>query len=420
MTVATLVTVGTMSARRHVAVAAVAGTSVAQVQPAAPAPAAAVKPPTPAKSTVIAAAEPVTPYRSGAFDPEPRVEPLPPFKDEPKPMTRSASVGGGSGLVASSGGPAGVSTFTTPAYGSARVGGAMPQQLPIPQSSPRSGGPTLASIAPGSSGSSGSRGSASAVASSETPSKTRTPAETPVTEPPVVGGKGHKSWPDLPPVGPLPPEPMPLVHDPLPRTGHVDEPQRRIEAPPPPPAKERVAQAEEYPRPDDPERGKRIVALAMRYDDRDQDFGFGVGRGHGRIRRAYFEDTVIHAVTARGHSRRTSAQAAIVVPRFEPAEMAGELAASMADCPPMTDGKSLDPVAIATTPRENDSFATPFVRAFGEKRVMAYEAPAAAAADYAFAASPALIAEAVPEPSGLAVVAVAGLCGVLARRTRRR
>jgi len=315
-----------------------------------------------------------------------------------------------------------VSTFTTPAYGSARVGGAIPQQLPIPQAVARAAAPAFPSIAPagssGSPGSSGTRTTASAAAPTSART-TKTPAAL-ATEQPVAAGKGHKSWPDLPPVVPLPPEPMPLVHDPLPRTGHVDEPQRRIEAPPPPPAKERVAQAEEYPRPDDPERGKRIVALAMRYDDRDQDFGFGVGRGHGRIRRAYFEDTVIHAVTARGHSRRTSAQAAIVVPRFEPAEMAGELAASMADCPPMTDGKSLDPVAIATTPRENDSFATPFVRAFGEKRVMAYEAPAAAAADYAFAASPALIAEAVPEPSGLAVVAVAGLCGVLARRTRRR
>jgi hypothetical protein len=380
-----------------------------------------VNPPAPAKSVVVAVAEPVTPYRTGAFDPEPRVEPLPPFKDEPKPMTQAGSEGGGSGLVASSAGGVSVSTITTPAYGSARTASAVPQQPPLPASVARAAMPTLPSIAPASSsGATGSRASASASGTPPSSKTVKTPAS-PATEPPVADGKGHTSWPAPPPLASAPPP----VNDPWPHPPAVDERPHQGEVKlPPPPAKGRPAKSEEF-YAEFPDRGGKIVMLATADARRDHDFGFGMGygRGPGHIRREFIDEKFIRTITGRGHKHTTASATAAAVPRYEAAEIAADMpadiAASPVDCPPVSGDKSLDLAAV--TSGERDDFARPFARAFEEQRVIAYEASAAPAADYAFAAgSPALFAQAVPEPSGVVAVAFAGLCGFLSRRTRRR
>jgi hypothetical protein len=175
--------------------------------------------------------------------------------------------------------------------------------------------------------------------------------------------------------------------------------------------------------------------FATRDDGRDHDFGFGLGgRGPGHIRREFIEETFTHAAFARGHKHAAGAVAAAsnyeraemaaavaeVVPSYEPAVQAADRVANSADCPPVTADKPLDPIAIATTSAKPDTFATTFARPFAQDRVMTFEAPAAAAADYAFAGSPALFAQAVPEPSSVVAAAFAGICGVLARRRRHR
>lgn len=432
VTAATLVTVGSLPARRPVAVTSVAQASVAQVQPAASAAPARPTPPAPAKAVTVAAAEPVTPYRSGAFDPEPRVEPLPPFKDEPKPMAQTAPAGGGSGLVASSTGGAGVSTFTMPAYGTARTSSAVQQQLPAPPPIARAVTPPLPSIAPASGGGTASRAAAPASETSASASLSKT-AKTPVApaaEPPIAGGKGHTSWLALPPLAMAPPP----VNESWPHPPAVARPPR-LDEKQPTPEKDRPAKSEEYGT-DYPDRGGKIVMFATADDRRDHDFGFGTEYGHGRgpghIRREFIEETFTHS--ARGHKHAAAAVAAAsnyeraemaaadaeVVPRYEPAVQAADLVASTADCPPVTADKSLDLTAIAATSTERDTFATAFARPFAQERVMTFEAPAAVAADYAFAGSPALFAQAVPEPSSLVAAAFAGLCGLHSRRRRRR
>lgn len=221
------------------------------------------------------------------------------------------------------------------------------------------------------------------------------------------------SWPEERPK----PVPAPVIHQapPPPPPPFVAE----LPLPPPftaelPRETVRPARAAGYgKRPD--ERGGRIVALALKDaddDDRGRRYGYGFGHHVGRIRREFFEE-VAARVTRHGRKHESAAAVVAAVQAAEKAAQAFEEDRPI--CPPT---KTDPAAALASDAALAEAFVTPYARVSGERRMTAYDAPAAMAADYAFA-MPALSAQAVPEPTGFAVVALAGAHGFLSRRRRR-
>jgi hypothetical protein len=214
--------------------------------------------------------------------------------------------------------------------------------------------------------------------------------------------------PALPPVATKPP----AAHEaPAPVAGEERHP---TYVPPASPGKVRPARFEGHAW-DDDERGRKVVALALK-DDHGHDFGFGHRVGH--VRREFVEEREFAEETlSRGARGGKRSAAAAEVPGYEPAETVADAVADGVICPPVAAAKSFY-VVTAAAACERDAVVTPYVQPLDERRVMAYRPPAAAAAEYALAA-PLLSAQPVPEPGGLVAVGLGAAITLLSRRARR-